>query len=198
MQPEVGEAFEPEGEGKGGSSSMPHKRNPVGCLAALEAVQRVPGLAATLLAQLDPEHERGLGQWQSQWYTLRDLYCSTASGLAAMAEVLEGLRVDTAAMQANIDRTRDLVYSEAVSLRLSAALGKAAAHALTEKLCSEAVRRNITLRRSTARQSGSGENRSRVRARQAVRSAQRIRFRRGHGRALARAVAAAILQFLVP
>lgn len=151
MQPEVGEAFEPEGEGKGGSSAMPHKRNPVGCLAALEAAQRVPALAATLISQLSPEHERGLGQWQSQWFTLRDLYCSSASALAATAEVLEGLRVDTAAMQANIDRSRGLVYSEAVSIRLSAALGKAAAHALTEKLCLEAVRQGITLREALDR-----------------------------------------------
>ena len=151
MQPEVGEVFEPAGEGKGGSSAMPHKRNPVGCLAALEAAQRVPGLAATLIAQLAPEHERGLGQWQSQWFTLRDLYCAAASSLAAIAEVLEGLRVDAAAMQANIDRTGDLVYSEAVSIRLSAALGKAAAHALTEKLCAEAVRQGITLREALAR-----------------------------------------------
>lgn len=151
MQPEVGEAFEPEGEGKGGSSAMPHKRNPVGCLAALEAAQRVPGLAATLIAQLAPEHERGLGHWQSQWYTLRDLYCATASALAAMAEVLDGLRVDSTAMQTNINRSQGLVYSEAVSIRLSAALGKAAAHALTEKLCTDAVRQVITLREALDR-----------------------------------------------
>lgn len=157
MQPEVGEAFEPAGEGKGGSSAMPHKRNPVGCLAALEAAQRVPGLAATLIAQLAPEHERGLGQWQSQWYTLRDLYCATASALAAMAEVLEGLRVDATAMQANLDRSRGLVYSEAVSVRLSAALGKAAAHALTEKLCAEAVRQGITLREALDRDAGAAK-----------------------------------------
>lgn len=157
MQPEVGEAFEPEGAGKGGSSAMPHKSNPVGCLAALEAAQRVPGLAATLIAQLAPEHERGLGQWQSQWFTLRDLFCATASALAAMAEVLEGLRVDTAAMQANIDRTGDLVYSEAVSIRLSTALGKAAAHALTEKLCAEAVRQGITLSEALGRHPESAE-----------------------------------------
>jgi len=151
MQPEVGEAFEPEGEGKGGSSAMPHKRNPVGCLAALEAAQRVPGLAATLIAQLAPEHERGLGQWQSQWFTLRDLFCSTASALAAMAEVLEGLRVDASAMQANLDRSRGLVYSEAVSIRLAASLGKAAAHALTEKLCEQAERQGIALREALDR-----------------------------------------------
>ena len=140
MQPEVGEAAEPAGAGRGGSSAMPHKRNPVGCVAALEAAQRAPHLAAILLAQLAPEHERGLGQWQGQWFTLSDLLCSTASALAAMAEVLEGLEVDESAMLANLQRSRGLVFSENVSVRLSRCLGKQAAHALTEKLCETAVR----------------------------------------------------------
>jgi 3-carboxy-cis,cis-muconate cycloisomerase len=145
MQPEIGEAAEPSGAGRGGSSAMPHKRNPVGCVAALEAAQRAPHLAAALLAQLSPEHERGLGQWQGQWFTLRDLLCSTASALAAMAEVLEGLTVDEHAMRANIDRTRGLVFSENVSLALSRTLGRQAAHAHTEQLCQTAVREGKTL-----------------------------------------------------
>src|SRR6185369_15009912 len=140
MQPEVGELAEPAGVGRGGSSAMPHKRNPVGCVAALEAAQRAPHLAAVLIGQLAPEHERGLGQWQGQWFTLRDLLCSTASALAAMAEVLEGLEVDENAMLANLQRSRGLVFSENVSVRLSRSLGKRAAHALTEKLCETAVR----------------------------------------------------------
>lgn len=145
MQPEIGEAAEPSGAGRGGSSAMPHKRNPVGCVVALEAAQRAPHLAAALLSQLSPEHERGLGHWQGQWFTLRDLLCSTASALAAMAEVLEGLTVDERAMRANLDRTRGLVFSENVSLHLSRTLGKQAAHALTEKLCETAVREGKTL-----------------------------------------------------
>ena len=145
MQPEIGEVSEPAGDGRGGSSSMPHKRNPVGCLAALEAAQRTPSLAATLLGQLSPEHERGIGQWQSQWFTLRDLLCSTCSALAAMAEVLEGLQVDERAMRANLERSRGLVYSENVSLQLSRTLGKQAAHALTDKLCRAAVREHKAL-----------------------------------------------------
>lgn len=145
MQPEVAEVTEPGGEGRGGSSSMPHKRNPVGCLAALEAAQRVPGLAATLLAQLAPEHERGIGQWQGQWFTLRDLLCSTGGALDAMAEVLEGLHVNAAAMRANLERSGGLVYSENVAVMLSRNLGKQAAHALTEKLCQVAVREGKTL-----------------------------------------------------
>jgi 3-carboxy-cis,cis-muconate cycloisomerase len=102
MQLEVAEAAEAAKAGRGGSSSMPHKRNPALSMLALEAALRAPGLAATLLAQLAPEHERGLGQWQSQWFTLRDLLCATASGTAAMAEALADLEVDEPAMQANL------------------------------------------------------------------------------------------------
>lgn len=103
MQPEVGELAEPAKAGRGGSSSMAHKRNPVLSMLALEGAQRTPGLAATLLAQLTPEHERGLGQWQSQWFTLRELVCATASGIAAMADALEGLAVHEEKMRANLD-----------------------------------------------------------------------------------------------
>jgi 3-carboxy-cis,cis-muconate cycloisomerase len=103
MQPEVGEAAEGAKAGRGGSSSMPHKRNPALSMLALEAAQRAPGLAATLLSQLTPEHERGLGQWQSQWFTLRELVCATASGMAAMADALESLEVNEKAMLANLD-----------------------------------------------------------------------------------------------
>ncbi len=102
MQPEIGEASE---AAPGGSSSMAHKRNPSQSLLALEAALRVPGLLATLIAQLTPEHERGLGQWQSQWLTMRELLCATGSALAAMADVLETLRVDADAMRANIERS---------------------------------------------------------------------------------------------
>ena len=102
MQPEVGEAAEAAKAGRGGSSSMAHKRNPALSMLALEAAQRAPALAATLLAQLTPEHERGLGQWQSQWFTLRELVCATASGTAAMADALQGLEVDEQAMLANL------------------------------------------------------------------------------------------------
>ena len=104
MQPEVGEAAEAAKPGRGGSSSMPHKRNPALSMLALEAAQRAPGLAATLLVQLTPEHERGLGQWQSQWFTLRELVCATASGTAAMAQALAELEVDERAMLANLGR----------------------------------------------------------------------------------------------
>jgi 3-carboxy-cis,cis-muconate cycloisomerase len=145
QQPEVGEAAEPPAQGRGGSSSLPHKRNPALSMLALEAAQRTPGLAATLLAELTPEHERGLGQWQSQWFTLRDLLCASASAVAAMAEVAQGLQVDAQAMRAGIERSRGLVFSEAVATRLAQAMGRAAAHALTEELCRTAAQTGASL-----------------------------------------------------
>ena len=143
MQPEIGELGE---AAAGGSSAMPHKRNPARCLLALEAAQRAPGLAGTLLGHLDSEHERGLGQWQSQRAVLRDLLGGSANALAAMAEVLATLHVDSAAMLRNIDSLRGLAFSEAVSLRLASTMGKSAAHAATEKLCERVVREGGTLR----------------------------------------------------
>jgi len=136
-QPEVGEAAEPALAGRGGSSSMPHKRNPAGCLLALEAAARAPGLAATLLGELAPEHERGLGQWQSQWLTLRELTGACASALAATGEVLEGLEVDPEAMAANLARMNGLVFSEAVALRVS--------RAAADRLCAQALREGRNL-----------------------------------------------------
>ena len=146
MQPEVGEALEPAAAGRGGSSALPHKRNPAACLLALEASQRTPGLAATLMANLVSEHERGLGQWQAQWLTLRSLVCATSSAVAAMADTLEGLEVRADVMRANLERTQGLVFSEALSLRLAQALGKLTAHTLTEKLCARALEENQHLR----------------------------------------------------
>ena len=132
MQPEIGEVAEPALPGRGGSSSMPHKRNPAGALLALEAATRAPNLAATLLGQLAPEHERGIGQWQSQWLTLRELACAAASALASTVEIVQGLEVHADAMQRNLERTHGLVFSERLALRL----GRAAA----DRLCSQAAR----------------------------------------------------------
>jgi 3-carboxy-cis,cis-muconate cycloisomerase len=138
MQAEVGEVAEPAAAGRGGSSSMPHKRNPALSMLALEAAKRAPGLAATLLGELQTEHERGVGQWQSQWLTLRELAGATASATAAIAEVLGGLEVNAVAMRANIDATQGLVFSEALALRTS--------RKLAERLCVQAVKDGKHLR----------------------------------------------------
>ena len=138
MQPEVAELAEPSAPGRGGSSAMPHKRNPAACLLALEAGRRVPGLASTLLNQMQGEHERGIGQWQSQFISLRELVCANASALAALVEVVSGLQVNEAAMRHNLERTQGLVFSEALALRVS--------RAEADRLVEQAVRERKHLR----------------------------------------------------
>ena len=101
-QTEIAEAFEPRVAGRGGSSAMAHKRNPTGCQVALSAALRAPGLAATLLAGLPQEHERGLGGWQAEGPVLADLFILTHGAVVAMADVAEGLEVDPAAMARNL------------------------------------------------------------------------------------------------
>ncbi len=101
-QNEIAEAFEPLLPGRGGSSAMAHKRNPTGCQVALSAALRAPGLVATLLAGLPQEHERGLGGWQAEGPVLADLFILAHGAVVAMADVAEGLEVDTAAMARNL------------------------------------------------------------------------------------------------
>jgi 3-carboxy-cis,cis-muconate cycloisomerase len=150
MQPEVGEAFEPSESGRGGSSAMPHKRNPVGSMLALEAGLRAPQLAATLLAELASEHERGLGTWQHSAFVLADLFEAAGSAVEAMTEVAGGLRVDADAMRGNLARTGGFVYAEPVALRLAQALGKPEATALVERLCRQALDAGQPLRAALA------------------------------------------------
>lgn len=102
-QSEVGEAFEPLAEGRGGSSAMPHKRNPTGCQIALSAAQRAPGLAAIVLAGMPQAHERGLGGWQAEGPVLAELFQITHGAVAAMADVIADLDIDTGAMRRNLD-----------------------------------------------------------------------------------------------
>ncbi|HWF76201.1 MAG TPA: lyase family protein, partial [Caulobacteraceae bacterium] len=101
-QREVGEAAEPRVEGRGGSSSMPGKRNPTGCQVVLSAAVRAPGLAAGLVAGLPQAHERDPGGWQAEAPALAALFELTHGALAALRPVVEGLEVDTAAMARNL------------------------------------------------------------------------------------------------
>ena len=146
MQTEVGEAFEPAAPGKGGSSTMPNKRNPVGCSVALAAATRAPGLAATLLAALPQEHERGLGGWQAEWETLPELFRLAAGSAASMREAIEGLEVDRARMRANLDLTLGLPMAEAVSMALVPTLGRERSHAVVAAASRTAVATGRPLR----------------------------------------------------
>jgi len=144
-QTEVAELSEPGGPGRGGSSSMPHKRNPVGSAAVLSAATRVPSLVATLLAAMPNEHERALGGWQSEWETLPEIVSFSAASLAHLRSVIDGLQVDTARMRSNIDASRGMVMAESVALALATSLGRAQAHQIVEAACHKAYAENRDL-----------------------------------------------------
>jgi 3-carboxy-cis,cis-muconate cycloisomerase len=132
MQTDVGEAFEPAGEGRGGSSTMPHKRNPVAAATALAAATMAPNLAATIFAAQVQDHERSAGPWHAEWPTLPSLLLVTSGGLAAIVDIAEGLEVDTQRMRANLDTTKGLIMAEAVTFSLAEKIGKSEAHHLVE------------------------------------------------------------------
>jgi 3-carboxy-cis,cis-muconate cycloisomerase len=139
MQTDVGEAFEPAGAGRGGSSTMPHKRNPVAAASALAAATMAPNLAATILAAQVQEHERSAGPWHAEWPTLPTLMLVTSGALNAIVDIAEGLEVDSERMRANLDTTHGLIMAEAVTMALAEKLGKADAHHLIEDASRQAV-----------------------------------------------------------
>ncbi|MEK9968622.1 MAG: 3-carboxy-cis,cis-muconate cycloisomerase, partial [Ferrovibrio sp.] len=146
MQTDVAEAFEPAGEGRGGSSTMPHKRNPVAAAAILAAATRVPHLAGSLLSGMVQEHERGLGGWQAEWQVLPELVLLSAGALAHMVETIEGLDVRPETMRANLDTTDGLIMAEAVAMALGVKLGKQDAHHLVEAASKRALAEKRHLR----------------------------------------------------
>ncbi|GFM84236.1 3-carboxy-cis,cis-muconate cycloisomerase [Pseudomonas cichorii] len=146
MQTEVGEVFEPAAAGKGGSSTMPHKRNPVGAAVMIGAATRAPGLVATMFAAMPQEHERSLGLWHAEWETLPELCCLVSGSLQQALQVVPGLEVDEPRMLVNLDSTRGLVLAEAVSIALAQRIGRDAAHHLVEQNCRRAVQQGVHLR----------------------------------------------------
>jgi 3-carboxy-cis,cis-muconate cycloisomerase len=146
MQTDVGEAFEPSGEGRGGSSTMPHKRNPVAAASALAAATMAPNLAATIFAAQVQDHERSAGPWHAEWSTLPALLLVTSGALAAIVDIAEGLEVDTARMRSNLDATHGLIMAEAVTFALAEKIGKSDAHHLIEAASKKAVKDKKHLR----------------------------------------------------
>src|SRR5947208_2374020 len=146
MQTDVGEAFEPSGEGRGGSSTMPHKRNPVAAASALAAATMAPNLAATIFAAQVCDHERSAGPWHAEWPTLPTLLLVTSGGLAAIVDIAEGLEVDAARMRTNLDATGGLIMAEAVTMALAEKIGKSDAHHLVEAASKKAVTEKKHLR----------------------------------------------------
>jgi 3-carboxy-cis,cis-muconate cycloisomerase len=145
-QTEVGEVSEPFGEGRGGSSTMPHKRNPVTSAVVLSAALRVPGLVSTMLAAMVEEHERGLGGWHAEWETLPEIVSLAAGALHQMAEIVPRLEIDAERMRENLELTHGLIYAEAVTMALAEKMGKSSAHQLVEAACNRAQEEKRPLR----------------------------------------------------
>jgi 3-carboxy-cis,cis-muconate cycloisomerase len=139
MQTDVAEAFEPSGEGRGGSSTMPHKRNPVAAATALAAATMAPNLAATIFAAQVQDHERSAGPWHAEWPTLPMLQLVTSGALAAIVDIAEGMEVDAARMRSNLGATHGLIMAEAVTMALAEKIGKSEAHHLIEAASKRAV-----------------------------------------------------------
>lgn len=146
MQTEAAEVFEPSAPGKGGSSTMPHKRNPVGSAVLISAATRVPGLLSTLFSAMPQEHERSLGLWHAEWETLPQICCLVAGALAQALNIAQGLEVDAERMAQNLDLTHGLVLAEAVSIELAQRVGREIAHHLLEQCCKRAVAEHRHLR----------------------------------------------------
>jgi len=144
-QSEVGEVRD-RAEGRGGSSAMPNKRNPVAAIAARAAAQTVPGPVATLFAAMAHEHERAAGAWHAEWLPLRAALRATGSAVAWTVDMLEHLEPVPAAMAANLARAGGLLHAETVAAALAHALGRPAAQQLVEQAAAEASARGIPLR----------------------------------------------------
>jgi 3-carboxy-cis,cis-muconate cycloisomerase len=139
MQSEVGEAAEPGGQGRGGSSTMPHKHNPIGCAVTLAAANRMPGLVSSYLSAMVQEHERAVGTWQSELPTIAAVIQATGVAVASVAEITEELNVDSAQMRRNIDATLGTIFAEKAMILLAQNLGRDIAHELLQEATRKAV-----------------------------------------------------------
>ena len=153
MQTEIAELAEPHPPGRGGSSTMPHKQNPVSCAAILAATNRVPGLVTTIFTMQSQEHQRGLGSWHAEWTTLPEIVRLTAGALHHLAALAPNLQINTARMCENLELTHGLIYAEAISMTLAEKIGRVAAHEKIAAACQLAISSRRHLRDVLASQS---------------------------------------------
>ncbi|TCM69870.1 3-carboxy-cis,cis-muconate cycloisomerase [Acinetobacter calcoaceticus] len=146
MQTEIGEVYEPTAKGRGGSSTMPHKRNPVAAASILAAANRVPALMSSLYQSMVQEHERSLGAWHAEWLALPEIFELCAGALQRSIEVLQGLEVNPQHMQRNIECTQGLIMAEALMMALAPKMGRLDAHHWVEQACLQAVQQQRHLK----------------------------------------------------
>jgi 3-carboxy-cis,cis-muconate cycloisomerase len=140
MQTEVAEVYEPFAHGRGSSSTMPQKRNPISCLYIHACAGVVRQHVAALLDANVADHERSTGPWEIEWIVLPEAFVLTAGALYQANFIMAGLEVDAKRMRANLDLTHGLVVSEAVMMGLAPYLGREKAHDLVYDLCRDAIR----------------------------------------------------------
>jgi 3-carboxy-cis,cis-muconate cycloisomerase len=145
-QTEVGEVSEPAGAGRGGSSTLPHKRNPILSVTAAASVRRVHDLSRTLQAAMVQEHERAAGAWHSEWEALSEALALTGGAAAAVREVTEGLEVHTEKMRENLDATGGLLLAERVTTIIAEHFGRLKAHDLVEAASQRTLESGRSLR----------------------------------------------------
>jgi 3-carboxy-cis,cis-muconate cycloisomerase len=145
MQTEVGEVYEPYAHGRGSSSTMPQKRNPISSCYIHAGISVVRQHTAALLDAMVADHERSTGPWEIEWISLPESFCLLAGALKQTRSVLSGLEVDAERMRANLEMTNGLVMSEAVMMGLGPYLGREYAHDLVYDICREAIRQNRPL-----------------------------------------------------
>jgi 3-carboxy-cis,cis-muconate cycloisomerase len=134
---EVAEVQEPYVPGRGGSSAMPHKRNPVSATVILAAHGATKGHVGTLIDAMAAAHERPAGLWHAEWHALPQLFGLASGALREARRLAEGLVVDSRRMRENLDATRGLLFADAAAARLAPTLGRAEAHWTIEDAASE-------------------------------------------------------------
>lgn len=139
MQTEVGEVFEPHQSGRGGSSTMPQKRNPIASEYVIAAARGVHALVPLMLGAMAQDQERGTGPWQSEPLALPQIFVLTSGALAQAEAIAQGMTVDAQRMRRNLDATRGLIMAEAVMMGLAEAMGRGAAHHAVEAACGRAL-----------------------------------------------------------
>ena len=139
MQTEVEEVYEPFHEGRGSSSTMPQKRNPISCVYITAQTGVVRTQVAALLNAMEQDHERSTGQWEIEWIVLPEIFVLSAGCLAQTRFLVGGLQVDEKRMRANLDITKGLIVSEAVMMGLGPHLGRQFAHDLVYDICRQVV-----------------------------------------------------------
>jgi 3-carboxy-cis,cis-muconate cycloisomerase len=145
MQTEVSEAFEPFAKGRGSSSTMPQKRNPISCEFIIAAAKLVRQQAGLMLDAMVADHERATGPWQLEWVAIPQAFLATAAALHQARVVLEGLVVDPERMRRNLDLTGGLIVAEAVMMALAEHTGRQEAHDLVYGACRAAIEHGTTL-----------------------------------------------------